>query len=313
MALSKSRFKISRVPELVRFYFTITADDGVVFSCNNWPSTLTNAVNSGYTNLRKHLRKCVGNDFEDKYAVAVKARRNGLGFEVIEYVAERDLVVFRWIEWVLMRNMPLSEVDNPLTRSLTGINSSEHISSDSPSRYLTFLVPLVETEIAYILPVVFAIMFGGWTDKSTHTVFAVFIYDNRVREVLLGFSPPLDETSYTAESQRDLIAYVLRVYGKSLANVTVLIADDCRTNKATADLLGVALLGCACHKLNLAIKRFIKEQVGADEAIASSRSMMTKATNLKAAAALRELTELVPIINNDTRWSSTYRMIERLF
>ncbi|EGZ27139.1 hypothetical protein PHYSODRAFT_435085, partial [Phytophthora sojae] len=95
--------------------------------------------------------------------------------------------------------------------------------------------------------------------------------------------------------------------------VSVLIGDNCPTNKATADMLGVRLIGCACHKLNLAIQKLIAKTPGTSDAIARVRSMVIKATNLKAAAALRDLTELVPLLNNDTRWSSTYRMIERFF
>ncbi|KAG3081617.1 hypothetical protein PI124_g14212 [Phytophthora idaei] len=230
-------------------------------------------------------------------------------------MSARDLTVFKWIVWVLMRNMPLAEVDNPLTRELAGISSSDHVSSRSLSTYIKYLVPLVEALVEKILPLSFGVMLDGWTAKSTHyvAVFAAFMYDNKCHEVLLGFSPPLDAKSYTAGAHRDLIAFILKAYIRDLNNVAVLIGDTCPTNKATVDLLGVRLLGCACHKLNLAIKKFVAQQKGATEAINSLRTMVTKATNLKAAAALSELTELVPLINNDTRWSSTYRMIERFF
>ncbi|RAW41965.1 hypothetical protein PC110_g1842 [Phytophthora cactorum] len=128
------------------------------------------AVNTGYTNLHKHLTKCIGKDYDAKYASAVKARRNGLGFEVIEYVSERDLSVFKWIVGVLMRNMPLSEVDNPLTRELAGISSSDHVSSRSLSTYIKYLVPLVEALVEKIPPLPFGVMLDGWTTKSTHYV-----------------------------------------------------------------------------------------------------------------------------------------------
>ncbi|KAG3074024.1 hypothetical protein PI125_g22108 [Phytophthora idaei] len=169
-ALKKSKFKISRVPPEVRFFFTIDTTDGVVYKCNNYSETPACAVNTGYTNLHKHLTKCIGKDHDAKYASAVKARRNGLGFEVIEYVSERDLTVFKWIVWVLMRNMSLSEVDNPLTRELAGISSSDHVSSRSLSTYIKYLVPLVEALVEKILPLPFGVMLDGWTTKSTHYV-----------------------------------------------------------------------------------------------------------------------------------------------
>jgi hypothetical protein len=315
MAPKKSGFSTRRVPEVVQFFYTIDTSDGVEYKCNNCSATPAQAVNTGYTNLRKHLKKCIGKDYNEKYLSAVKARRSNLGFEVIEYVAERDLVVYRWIVWVLMRNQPLSEVDNVLTRGLAGMSSEEHVSSQSLSSYIKALVPLVEAEIASIIPEAFAIMFDGWTDKKTHyiAVFAVFVYDNKVQEVLIGFSPPLDEKSYTAEAHRDLIAFMLQIYNRNLRNVTVLIGDNCKTNRKTAKLPGVPLLGCACHKLNLAIKKFIQDQEGVEDGIASIHFMVSKATGLKASSALRELTELVPLLENDTRWSSTYTMIKRFF
>lgn len=111
---------------------------------------------------------------------------------MIEYVAKRDLVDFRWIEWVRMRNMPLAEVVNPLTRELAGISSSDHVSSRSLPLYIKYLVLLVEAEIASVFSPSCS---TGWADKPTHyvAVFAMFVDDNKVREMLLGSSPPLDE------------------------------------------------------------------------------------------------------------------------
>eukprot|EP00644_Phytophthora_capsici_P009521 jgi/Phyca11/564059/estExt2_Genewise1.C_PHYCAscaffold_130632 len=77
--------------------------------------------------------------------------------------------------------------------------------------------------------------------------------DDKCMEVLLGFSPPLDEKSYTAQSHRNLLEFVLEVYNRYLTNISVLIGDNCATNKATGDLVGVLLLGCAAHKFNLAV------------------------------------------------------------
>ncbi|KAG2996875.1 hypothetical protein PC120_g21402 [Phytophthora cactorum] len=118
-------------------------------------------------------------------------------------------------------------------------------------------------------------MLDGLKDKSTNyiAVFATLMHDGRFQEVLLGFSPPLDEKKYTAQVHRDLTAFILGIYKKKLSNITVLIGDNCPTNTATTDLLGVPLLGCARHKLSLALKKFIKEQVGAEAAIDSLRTM----------------------------------------
>jgi hypothetical protein len=136
---------------------------------------------------------------------------------------------------------------------------------------------------------------------------------DKCQEVLLGFSPPLDENTYTAEAHRDLLVSIADVYSRYVADIVVLIGDNCEKNQATTTLLGVPLLGCACHKLNLAIKQFVKQQPGALDAIDRVSSLASMANPLKPAAALPELTELVAVRSSDTRWSSTYRMVKRFF
>ncbi|OWZ01205.1 LOW QUALITY PROTEIN: hypothetical protein PHMEG_00027460 [Phytophthora megakarya] len=93
--------------------------------------------------------------------------------------------------------------------------------------------------------------------------------------------------------------------------LNALIGDNRSTNKATANLLGMNLFGWSCHKLNLAIGRLIESQPGLAKAFDSVANLASKANTLKSAAALRELTELVAVCRNDTRWSSSYKMIFR--
>jgi hypothetical protein len=76
-------------------------------------------------------------------------------------------------------------------------------------------------------------------------------------KVLLGFSPLLTEDSYTSENHKDLIEFVLDVFGNTLSNVICLIGDNCNVNKSLADLCGIPLVGCACHRLNLAIQEYL--------------------------------------------------------
>ena len=48
-------------------------------------------------------------------------------------VTKKEKRVYQWMEWVVMRNMPISEVDNELTRKLAGI---DHINSKTLSKYV---------------------------------------------------------------------------------------------------------------------------------------------------------------------------------
>jgi hypothetical protein len=86
------------------------------------------------------------------------------------------------------------------------------------------------------------------------------------------------------------------------------------------------MIGCASHRLNLAVKHWIEEQYQTDghghktylsEALDAVSTLMSKATNLKSAAKLRELTfdahgrELTAKKHNETRWTSVMFMVHR--
>ena len=70
---------------------------------------------------------------------------------------------------------------------------------------------------------------------------------------MLGFSPMVSETFFTAADHIELIQYVLNVFNKSLTNVVVIIGDDAEVNKSRANLCGIPLIGCASHKFQLAV------------------------------------------------------------
>ncbi|KAG3120907.1 hypothetical protein PI125_g758 [Phytophthora idaei] len=207
--------------------------------------------------------------------------------------------------------MPLSEVDDPLTLSLAGHAS---ISSSSLGLYITHLVPLVEKIISKSLPDLFGIMMDGCTDGSTHyiCVIATYMEDKVYREVLLGCSPPLNEKNkYTAEEHYELLRYALAIYGKSGTSLAVLIGDNCSTNMPLADLIEVPLIGCGCHKLNLAVKSFLSRRPVVKKTISEVDKVVSQLRNLKAAGALRELTPLCAVKRTVTSWSSTHKMLER--
>ncbi|KAG2830068.1 hypothetical protein PC129_g5623 [Phytophthora cactorum] len=209
-----------------------------------------------------------------------------------------------------MRYMPLSEVDDPLTRSLACHAS---ISSSSLGLYITHLVPLVEKISSKSLPDLFGIMMDGCTDGSTHyiCVIATYMEDKVYREVLLGCSPPLNEKKYTAEEHYELLRYVLAIYGKSITSPAVLIGDNCSTNMSLADLIEVPLIGCGFHKLNLAVKSFLSQRPVVKKTISEVDKVVSQLRNLKAAGALRELTPLCAVKRTVTSWSSTHKMLER--
>ena len=71
------------------------------------------------------------------------------------------------------------------------------------------------------------------------------------------------------------------------------------------------LIGCASHKLNLAVKLWIQNETELDGIIAKVSLIMKKANTLKLAAKVRALTSYSCVRENVTRWSSTFQMISR--
>uniref|UniRef100_H3H8T4 BED-type domain-containing protein n=1 Tax=Phytophthora ramorum TaxID=164328 RepID=H3H8T4_PHYRM len=300
MALKKNSVSTSGIPADVLFFFDVGGAAGaVVYQCRKCPSKPKQAWKPGYPNLRKHLISCVGQDYMEKFARAKRGQANPLGFEREKFISSRELSVFRWIEWIIMREMPLSESDNPLTREMSQLDP---VCSNSLMLYITYLVPLVEAKIADILPLFVGIMFDGWTNISTHYIgiIATFMENGVYYEVLLGCSPPLNEKSYTADEHYALLEAVLSIFGKPITSPSVIIGDNCATNKALADLMKVPLIGCGCHKLNLAVKAYLARRPAIEKTIERVDKIVSQLRNLKAAGALRELT-----------WSSTYKMLHR--
>lgn len=63
-----------------------------------------------------------------------------------------------------MRNLPLSEADNELTRSLLNLNV---ICTRTLQKYILSLTPHVKKMIEVDLPQVFAVEFDGWSPGDT--------------------------------------------------------------------------------------------------------------------------------------------------
>ena len=72
------------------------------------------------------------------------------------------------------------------------------------------------------------------------------------------------------------------------------------------------MVGCYSHRLNLEVKEMMQNHVvlsGVIEAV--HYTMKCAGSQPKSAALLMNLTDLLPIMHNETRWSSAYHMLRR--
>ncbi|KAF1786083.1 Ribonuclease H-like domain [Phytophthora cactorum] len=176
---------------------------------------------TGYTNLISHLAaKHPG--YTETYDES--QRTHGRSLEAHGFVDQRTMEIFKWMEWIVARNHALSEVDDPLTRSLAAVKP---ISSKTLMR------------IAVDMNGQFGLMFDGWTSGTTHfvAIYGIFTKDGILSQVLLSISPA--EYGQSAEAYLEMIDAVLELYNKDSAMIMFIVADNCATNQAIATRLGV--------------------------------------------------------------------------
>jgi hypothetical protein len=175
------------------------------------------------------------------------------------FVDSKSSNIYGWIDWIVAKNLPFSFCEDECTKKYTKLKP---ISVETLMKYMELLVLQVENRIKDDLPEEFAIIFDGWSEDSTHFIgiFAVFSSAKEItKQHLLAFTPLLDETDLSADSQSALIIDTLELYGKDISNVVCIIGDNCSTNKSVANILGVPLVGCSSHRFNLAVNFFLKD------------------------------------------------------
>ena len=175
------------------FIYSFKKGPGDLYKCNNEKCLQSNKqkANSGYSNLYAHLKNCVGADYEEKYQ-EIWVRSNPT-LERFSFITGKEKDWFKWTEWVVMRDMSLSEVDNELTcEGIKYVN----VLSKTLRKDIISLSNLVAKEIKKFLPSQFGLMFDGWTGSLMHKIgfFSCFVVHNgKYNEVLLAIQPMLDE------------------------------------------------------------------------------------------------------------------------
>ena len=297
------------------FYFTRSMADDCLWKCRKCEKDYKTKAGAGWTNLYKHLQSCHdGNDFEQAYRDSTASNVNRIDSILAKVASKKEQDTFHWIEWVVMRHMSLLEVDNTLTRKLCKHSS---ICSKTLRKNILAVKDDVEETIRNFLPDKFSVLFDGWSHGSEHYMGVTAAFTNPKTkaycEVLLSMEPLLANgvITLTARVHQEHIEATLSLYGKDVDNVLCLVGDNCSVNQKVATDMDLPLLGCAAHKMNLAVRSWISAQPGFPEAIKTVSTLMKKARTAKNSARLRQLTNLKAIKENDTRWSSTFNMLSR--
>ncbi|KAE8877063.1 hypothetical protein PF005_g4696 [Phytophthora fragariae] len=133
-------------------------------------------------------------------------------------------------------------------------------------------------------------MWDGWTYGTVDYVgvFGVTFINGKRRERQLSLSPLVD-ASRDAEVHIAMRMRALSMYNKNFSMVAFLVADNCATNGRIATQMELPLLGCANHRYNLAVNRYMA--VDESELVAVS-SLMVQLWHASNAAELAKYTDL---------------------
>ena len=162
------------------------------------------------------------------------------------------------------------------------------IATETFHLYMSRLTRAVESAVADALPAKFGIVFDGWSFQSEHciAVFAACPQDGTVSTVLLAMAPLVDDeiVNHGAESHIEFLKTVLGYFNRTASSVAYLVGDNCAVNGRLVELLGVPIVSCASHRLNLAVMAFMTEH---EPVLDKIQQIMRKLRSLNLAARLR--------------------------
>ncbi|KAG6959478.1 hypothetical protein JG688_00010056 [Phytophthora aleatoria] len=135
----------------------------------------------------------------------------------------------------------------------------------------------------------FELMLDGWTHGSEHylAVFGCYETSAGPRYPLLSLAPIVVDASgrFDAENPYGCFGGIPAVcFGKDLSNCLFLVGDNCAVNMRLARLMGVPLVGCASHLLNLAVRTLLDPH---EKELEQVQSLIKRLRALTLAAKLR--------------------------
>lgn len=301
----------------------------------------------GYQNLFLHVRHS-HNDYKAVIKSFLKGGEAVYGplDSMLHHPTEKAKGIHKWISWIIDDNLPFTFCEKQSTRRNTVLPK---ISIPSLKKYMKLLQEEVTKTITKMLPTTFGLLIDGWTTESYHfsAIFATFMDEKTNNPVQLLLScnvaDDFDENTefeenlavhdmsygFTADDWFDIIIDALHLHGRTEVNaynfkntIEFIVGDNCSTNRSLATKSEVPLVGCANHRLHLAVcqligkeekrnKRgvIIQHEDGYRPVIRQVDQLMGKLRQLKNSSLLRVETDLLPERKNATRWSSMFSML----
>ena len=225
-------------------------------------------------------------------------------------------------EWICSDFQAFEVVENEFfKRFVNALNGEYKLPSRKTvsERLVPELAAVVETETKAVLNKATHVVIStdGWTSKATENFLALtchFIQEDKFASITLGVEKLIDQT---AVGHANSINKILSKHEGLSRKVHTLISDNAEVMKCTARNMNLFWFGCYPHTLNLVVKDALK--------LPQCSALLTDVRNIsshfkrscKASDRLCDIQKNMKMPQHrmkrdvETRWSSTYEMLER--
>jgi hypothetical protein len=140
-------------------YFYEDVGNGL-FRCKLCTTARKQTPGTGYSNLIGHL-----SSKHDDYQAIYNSASATKSLSDFGFVSETTNGRYQWMRWVVARNLPITEVDNDLTRSMS---IWKPISSKTLKKLMEGVAAKVGAALATEMGELFGLIFDGWSHASLH-------------------------------------------------------------------------------------------------------------------------------------------------
>jgi hypothetical protein len=325
--LSKEEFSATDLKALRTLYWTLQNEAEKKWKCSQCPTIRVKG--NGWTNLDSHIFDKHA-DCKERLAEFQKSNHKGIS-SFFTTASEDGKNLHDWIEWMVMNDESPTFCENKYVRQNTKLKG---VTTETLLKYAYKVNEIVKDSISDELPETFGLIFDGWSMAGEHyiAIFATWVNAKGyvVKRLLsCGVQDLPDEElgedaedfGFSADDIGDYLFDVVDSYGKGFDSIEFLAGDNAYVNGALCDKLQawllankgitrvIPLVGCACHRLNLAIKQLYKTGTRNSELVKKVHNLMVELSTLKNSFKLNAKTSLRPVTEQDTRWGSTYHML----
>lgn len=216
------------------------------------------------------------------------------------------------LNFIIDLNLPISMVDRESYRAQCAYKK---VSRQYMTRIVEELGKIINRKITDELKnKKIVLIFDGWTAPGGRHYLGVFArYENNdkiIKKVLLNMAPLIVNTNQNAQNHLESIKMVLSYYNKKIDDIICMVGDNCRTNLSLSIISKVPFVGCASHRLNIAVQKLLKAFEGIIKKIDLVFMELRTHNNI---GNLENFTDLKTVKSVPTRWSSSYNLINRYF